>query len=88
VHCKKSSFFAADAIVLGAGVAGLRATQELWNANYRNILLIEQRDRVGGRMWEEPVGLPNSPHGQVTIMTGEEVRPVENDGFILLCILR
>jgi len=40
----------ADAIVLGAGAAGLAAAAELARAG-RSVLVIEARDRIGGRVW-------------------------------------
>ena len=39
-----------DVIVLGAGAAGLMATAELVEAG-RAVLLLEARDRIGGRIW-------------------------------------
>jgi monoamine oxidase len=39
-----------DVIVIGAGYAGLTATYELRKAD-KNVLLLEARDRVGGRVW-------------------------------------
>jgi monoamine oxidase len=42
------SFF--DVVVLGAGAAGLMATAELLQAG-RSVLLLEARDRIGGRIW-------------------------------------
>ncbi|HTC15270.1 MAG TPA: NAD(P)/FAD-dependent oxidoreductase [Steroidobacteraceae bacterium] len=39
-----------DVIVIGAGAAGLMATAELTQAG-RSVLLLEARDRIGGRMW-------------------------------------
>jgi monoamine oxidase len=47
-----------DVIVIGAGAAGLAATSELVQAG-RCVLLLEARDRIGGRIWtrQEP-GLP------------------------------
>ena len=40
---------AADVIVVGAGVAGLKAAQELV-AKGRNVIVLEGKDRVGGRI--------------------------------------
>ncbi len=44
-----------DVIVIGAGAAGLMAAAELVQAG-RSVLLLEARDRVGGRIWtrDEP----------------------------------
>jgi monoamine oxidase len=40
----------ADILVLGAGAAGLAAAAELARAG-RSVLVIEARDRIGGRVW-------------------------------------
>jgi monoamine oxidase len=40
----------ADVIVVGAGAAGLAATRSLTAAG-RSVLLLEARDRLGGRIW-------------------------------------
>ncbi len=47
-----------DVLVIGAGVAGLTAAAHL-AAHGRSVLLVEARDRIGGRVWtrHEP-GLP------------------------------
>ncbi len=42
----------ADAIVIGAGVAGLAAARSLARRSLR-VLLVEGRDRVGGRVWAD-----------------------------------
>ncbi len=40
----------ADVVVIGAGVAGLSAAKDL-SAGGRRVLVLEARDRVGGRVW-------------------------------------
>jgi monoamine oxidase len=40
-----------DVIVIGAGFAGLVAARELSVKRDRSILLLEARDRIGGRTW-------------------------------------
>lgn len=41
-----------DVIVIGAGAAGLAASRALADRG-RNVLLLEARDRVGGRVWSD-----------------------------------
>jgi monoamine oxidase len=40
-----------DAIVIGAGFAGLIAAREFSAKDDRTVLLLEARDRIGGRTW-------------------------------------
>lgn len=44
-----------DVIVLGAGYAGLIAARDLTVAGL-NVLLVEARDRIGGRTWSSNIG--------------------------------
>ncbi|MGO3147789.1 MAG: flavin monoamine oxidase family protein [Leucobacter sp.] len=41
-----------DVVVIGAGFAGLTASRELSHAGY-NVLILEARDRIGGRTWTD-----------------------------------
>src|SRR5437764_8129562 len=45
----------ADVIVVGAGFAGLSAAREIRRAG-RSVLVLEARDRVGGRVLSHPIG--------------------------------
>ncbi len=55
---------AADVIVVGAGVAGLKAAQELVNRG-RSVIVLEGKDRVGGRVKHaELAGRPIDIGGQ------------------------
>jgi monoamine oxidase len=44
----------ADAFVIGAGAAGLAAARSLASRSVR-VVLLEARDRIGGRVWSCPV---------------------------------
>jgi len=47
----------ADAIVVGAGLAGLTAARELAQAGL-DVIVLEARDRIGGRTWTKADALP------------------------------
>src|ERR1700685_1803712 len=44
----------ADILIIGAGAAGLAAAAELARSG-RRVLLLEARDRIGGRIWTQHV---------------------------------
>jgi monoamine oxidase len=60
-----------DVIVVGAGLAGLVAARQLVAAG-RSVLVIEARDRVGGRTVNASIGA-----GKVTEMGGQWVGPTQ-----------
>lgn len=53
-----------DVIVIGAGLAGLAAAHRIINSGLSCIIL-EARDRVGGRTWSQPL-----PSGEGTVDLG------------------
>ncbi len=46
---------ASDVIVIGAGAAGVAAARTLARRGY-SVVVLEARDRIGGRVWSEAVG--------------------------------
>lgn len=59
----------ADVVVLGAGLAGLAAARALAAAD-RDVVVLEARDRVGGRVLDHPL-----PHGDVVELGGQYCTP-------------
>ena len=49
-----------DVLVIGAGIAGLAAASELTQSG-QSVLLLEARDRVGGRIWTKRDGSSTDP---------------------------
>lgn len=45
-----------DVVVIGAGIAGLSACQTLQRLGVERVLVVESRDRVGGRIQTVDVG--------------------------------
>jgi len=59
----------ADVVVVGAGLAGLAAAGDLLAAG-RLVVVVEARDRVGGRTLDEPIG-----NGKVVEVGGQWIGP-------------
>ena len=62
----------ADVVVVGAGLSGLVAALRIAAAG-RSVLVLEARDRVGGRLLSVPIG-----DGHVTEVGGEFVGPTQD----------
>jgi monoamine oxidase len=60
-----------DVIVIGAGFAGLAAATELADRGV-DVLVLEARDRVGGRVWSDRAGCAVIERGAEFVLDGYE----------------
>ncbi len=61
-----------DVVVVGAGFAGLSAARQLTAAG-KSVLVLEARDRVGGRVWNHQLG-----HGVISEAGGTFIGPTQD----------
>src|SRR5215208_7121249 len=71
----------ADVVVIGAGLAGLTAAREIQRAGSTAVVL-EARDRVGGRTLNEPIG-----DGKIVEVGGQWVGPTQERMYALIAEL-
>ena len=71
-HKPRTHTRSADVIVVGAGFAGLTAARNVLRAG-KSVLVLEARDRVGGRVWNHDLG-----GGQVSERGGTFVGPTQD----------
>jgi monoamine oxidase len=69
---RKQSSRKADVVVIGAGFAGLTAARAI-AAKGHSVVVLEARDRVGGRAWNRPIG-----DGEVSERGATFVGPTQN----------
>ena len=62
----------ADIVIVGAGLSGLTAARRLAGHGH-SVVVLEARDRVGGRVWNRDLG-----HGVVTERGGTFIGPTQN----------
>jgi monoamine oxidase len=72
---RKPARRSADVIVVGAGAAGMAAAHAIHKAG-RSVIVLEARDRVGGRTLNEPLG-PRWP-GKIAEIGGTFVGPTQD----------
>ncbi|HVT36102.1 MAG TPA: FAD-dependent oxidoreductase, partial [Nevskiaceae bacterium] len=70
-----SGSYSAEIVVVGAGLAGLAAARNLVAAG-KDALVVEARDRVGGRTWNHAVA--SSTRGGIVEIGGQWVGPTQD----------
>lgn len=61
-----------DVAIVGAGLAGLAAARRIESESDKSVIVLEARDRVGGRLLNEPIG-----GGEIVEVGGQWVGPTQ-----------
>jgi len=72
-----------DVLVIGAGVAGLHAGCLLAEAG-RRVAIVEARDRIGGRIWTQPITLGDSQFPIPVELGAEFVHGLPPETWVLI----
>ena len=72
-----SGNFSTEFVIVGAGLAGLACARQLAQAG-RDVLVVEARDRVGGRTWNREVTAPGAKSGTIVEIGGQWVGPTQD----------
>ena len=78
-----SGRYSTDVVVVGAGIAGLKAARDLLAAGKR-VLVVEARNRVGGRTLNHVVTAPGASPGTIVEIGGQWVGPTQDRVLALL----
>lgn len=84
-------------LVIGAGIAGLAAASELRASGFDDVVVLEARDRIGGRIWTASLGgtvpvdlgaswihgVSGNPIAELVRRSGIETRPTDWDNAVL-----
>ena len=84
-------------VIVGAGIAALAAADELQIRGFENVVILEARDRVGGRIWTSSIGdgipvelgatwihgIRSNPVSEIVESHGIETLPSDYDNSIL-----
>ncbi|MDE2982135.1 MAG: FAD-dependent oxidoreductase [Gemmatimonadota bacterium] len=84
-------------LVIGAGIAGLAAAHELRASGFADVVVLEARDRIGGRIWTQQLGgtvrvdlgaswihgVRGNPIADIARRSGIETRPTDWDKAVL-----
>ena len=73
-----------NVIIIGAGIAGLSAACHLKKNNVNDVVILEARDRIGGRLYPFPLTKSKSSHGSKSKDSSNKDEFGEDDFIIQL----